>query len=107
MEVCYLSRRRTSGTLPISWRRANLRAALKVSSDNKAASSGEFVGDVAGSVRVLAQKEVKLPASGIKRALLQLFRLEGVNERATFVVDPVVQKVLDGFPKKGFHSGCE
>jgi hypothetical protein len=97
MEVCYLSRRRTSGTLPISWRRANLGAALKVSSDNKAASSGEFVGDVAGSVRVLAQKEVKLPASGIKRALL----------RATFVVDPVVQKVLDGFPKKGFHSGCE
>jgi hypothetical protein len=36
MEVCYLSRRRASGALPISWRRANLRAALKVSSDNKA-----------------------------------------------------------------------
>jgi len=36
MEVCYLSRRRTSGALPISWRSANLRAALKVSSDNKA-----------------------------------------------------------------------
>jgi hypothetical protein len=36
MEACYLSRRRTSGALPISWRRANLGAALKVSSDNKA-----------------------------------------------------------------------
>ena len=62
------------------------------------ASSGEFVGDAAGSVGVLAQKEVKLPAGGIERALLQLFRFEGVDERATFIIDPVVQDFLDAFP---------
>jgi len=62
------------------------------------ASSGEFVGDVAGSVRLLAQKEVKLPASGIERALLQFFRFESVDERATFIIDPVVQNSLDAFP---------
>jgi hypothetical protein len=62
------------------------------------ASSGEFVGKMAGSVRVLAQKEVELPAGGIKRALLQFFRFKGVDERATFIVDPVVQNLLDAFP---------
>jgi ethanolamine ammonia-lyase small subunit len=62
------------------------------------ASSGEFVGDVAGSVLVLAQKEVKLPAGGIKGALQQFFRFEGVDERATLIVDPVVQNFLDAFP---------
>jgi hypothetical protein len=56
------------------------------------------VGDVAGLPRLLAQEEVKLPASGIKRSLLHLFRFEGVDERATFLVDPVIQNFLDGFP---------
>jgi hypothetical protein len=55
------------------------------------------VGDVAGSVRLLAQKEVKLPASGIERALLQFFRFESVDEGATFIIDPVVQNSLDAF----------
>ena len=32
--------------------------------------SGEFVGDVTGLAEALAPEEVKLPASGIKRALL-------------------------------------
>jgi len=62
------------------------------------ASSGESVGDVAGSVRVLTEEKVKLPAGGIKRALLLFFRFEGVDERATFIVDPVVQDFLDAFP---------
>src|SRR4051812_35665706 len=62
------------------------------------ASSGEFVGDVAGSVRLLAQKEVKLPASGIERALLQFFRFESVDERAAFIIDPVVQNSVDALP---------
>jgi hypothetical protein len=56
------------------------------------------VGDVAGSPRLLAEEEVKLPASGIKRALLQLFRFVGVDERATLLVDPVVQNFLDRLP---------
>jgi hypothetical protein len=50
---------------------------------------------VAGSPRLLAEEEVKLPASGIKRALLQLFRFAGVDEGATLLVDPVVQNFLD------------
>jgi hypothetical protein len=62
------------------------------------ASSGEFVGDVPGSPRLLADEEVKLPVSGIKRALLQLFRFVGVDERATLLVDPVVQNFLDRLP---------
>ena len=66
------------------------------------------MGDVAGLPRLLAQEEVKLPASGVKRALLHLFRFEGVDERPTFLVDPVIQTFVDGFPflEKGFHSGC-
>src|SRR4051812_43032891 len=55
------------------------------------ASSGESVGDVACSVRGVVEEKVKLPTGGIKRALLLFFRFEGVDERATFIVDPVVQ----------------
>jgi hypothetical protein len=46
------------------------------------ASSGEFVGDVAGSPRLLAEEEA---VTGIKRALLQLFRFVGVDEPATLL----------------------
>ena len=62
------------------------------------------MGDVAGSVGVLARKLVKFSASGIKRALLQFFRFEGVDERAAFPVDPVVRNLLDAFSswRRGF-----
>jgi hypothetical protein len=56
------------------------------------------VGDVACSVRGVVEEKVKLPTGGIKRALLLFFRFEGVDERATFIVDPVVQDFLDALP---------
>jgi hypothetical protein len=57
---------------------------------------GEFVGDVAGSVLVLAQKG--RASCEWHQAVLQLFRFEGVDETATLIVDPVIQKFLDAFP---------
>jgi len=56
------------------------------------------VGDVAGSPRLLSEEETKRPATGIKQALLQFFRFVGVDERATFLVDPLVQNFLGSLP---------
>src|SRR5437870_7098652 len=56
-----------------------------------------------GSARRLAEETVKLPAGGIKGALL-LLGIDAIEQRAALVIDPVVENLLDGFPsqRRGF-----
>src|SRR6516164_142205 len=56
-----------------------------------------------GSVSRLAEEAVKLPAGGIKGALL-LLGIHAIEQWPAVVIDPVIEKLLDGFPsqRRGF-----
>jgi hypothetical protein len=51
----------------------------------------------------LAEEAVKLPAGEIKGTLL-LLGIDAIEQRPAVVIDPVIEKLLNGFPsqRRGF-----